>query len=133
MRYTPENIMSLNENEIFVFGSNLSGSHGGGAARTAHKHFGAKWGKGIGASGRCYAIPTKATHASRTLSLSEIKSFIDQFILHAIDNPDQVFLVTKIGCGLAGYSEKDIAPLFTAARTIPNIILPIEFHQLQKA
>lgn len=126
MTYTPENIKSLQLNEVFVFGSNLKGQHGGGAAKLAMK-WGAKWGKGIGHAGRTYAIPTKYDF-KKTLPIDEIKPFITQFILYAKDNPDLNFLVTKIGCGLAGYEISNIAPLFWSAHDIHNIFLPKEFY-----
>lgn len=126
MQYTPENIISLKENEVFVFGSNLKGQHGGGAAKLAYKKWGAKWGIGIGHKGQTYAIPTKRDFA-HAMPLDEIRPFVDQFIHYAKANPDQIFLVTKIGCGLAGYDIVDIAPLFDQAYGINNILLPIEF------
>lgn len=125
MQYTPENITSLKENEIFVFGSNLKGQHGGGAAKLA-RNWGAKWGKGIGRAGQTYAIPTKSDFV-KTMPLEDIRPFVDQFIIYAKDMPELTFIVTKIGCGLAGYSVGDIAPLFINAIGIKNIILPIEF------
>lgn len=126
MRYTPENINDLSIDEIFVFGSNLKGQHGGGAAKLAMK-FGAKWGKGIGLAGNTYAIPTKEDFR-RSLTVDEIRPFVDQFILFAKESEDYVFLVTKIGCGLAGHSVENIAPLFERAKNISNIILPKEFY-----
>ena len=110
-RTTPENIKSLAENEIFVFGSNLSGRHGKGAAKTA-LGWGAKWGQAKGLQGRTYGIPTKDASIRRTLTIEEIKPFVDEFIEFAKDNPNLIFLVTEIGCGLAGLKPKDVAPLF---------------------
>lgn len=127
MKYTPEYITQLKENECFVFGSNLKGQHGGGAAAIAHKKWGAKWGKGIGHSGQTYAIPTKRDFA-HTMPVDEIGPFVNQFILYAKNNPDINFIVTKLGTGLAGIKIEDMKPLFEAAKNIPNIILPIEFH-----
>jgi hypothetical protein len=111
MRVTPENIKHLNPQEVFVFGSNLSGRHGKGAAKTALL-WGARWGQAAGQQGRTYGIPTKDAAIQRTLSIREIKPFVDEFIQHAQAHPETTFLVTEIGCGLAGYEPKDIAPLF---------------------
>jgi hypothetical protein len=105
-------INKLNKGEIFVFGSNLSGIHGAGAARIAYNKFGAKWGVGIGRTGNCYAIPTKSEGIKRTLTINEISLYVNEFILYAIENSELTFLVTDIGCGLAGYKIHDIEPLF---------------------
>lgn len=99
---------------IFVFGSNLAGVHGGGAAKTAHEQYGAVWGKGQGEQGMCYAIPTKDQNL-RTLPLAAIESFVKMFIAYAGANPHLYFFVTRIGCGLAGYTDDQIAPLFIDA------------------
>lgn len=109
------------DNEIFVFGSNLAGIHGAGAAKYARTHWGAKWGVGVGRTGNAYAIPTKDEHI-QTLSLDRIEVHAKNFIQYARDNPDLVFLVTKFGCGLAGYSSEDIAPMMIQAP--PNCLLP---------
>lgn len=126
-------ITSLKENEIFVFGSNEAGIHGAGAAKTALQ-WGAKLGVGVGLVGQTYAIPTKDKNI-KTLSLDEIKTYINQFILFAQNNPQYKFLVTEIGCGLAGFEVKDIAPLFyiPGIDVIPkNIILPKRFQEYIK-
>lgn len=120
-RYTPERITSLTENEIFVFGSNLAGAHGGGAARLAHERFGAVWGQGVGLQGQSYAIPTM--HGG----VEAIKPYVDDFIVFARDHKELTFLVTRIGCGIAGFLDKDIAPLFKDAVDDNNVILPKEF------
>jgi len=99
---------------IFVFGSNLSGAHGAGAAAHASKYHGAVHGQGIGLHGTSYAIPTK-DYAIKTLSLGEIKWYVDEFILCAKSHPQHQFEVTRIGCGLAGYRDEQIAPLFKDA------------------
>ena len=125
-RTTPENIANLKENEIFVFGSNLSGIHGKGAAKTALK-WGAKWRQAKGLQGRTYGIPTKDASIRRTLTTQEIKPFVDEFIEFAKANENLVFLVTEVGCGLAGHKPKDIAHLFKKASDIDNIYLPISF------
>jgi len=97
--------------EIFVFGSNLAGRHGKGAALFALQNHGAIYGQGIGHQGNSYAIPTK-DHQLKTLPVSEIKTYVNQFIRYARKNPQLQFNVTRIGCGLAGYTDSDIAPLF---------------------
>lgn len=130
MRVTPDEITKLGETEIFVFGSNQNGRHGKGAAKTA-LGWGAKWGQAEGLQGRTYGIPTKDASVRRTLSLDEIRPYIDRFIEFAKESPDLVFLVTEIGCGLAGYKPKDIAPLFERAVDVENIYLPAKFwHKL---
>lgn len=96
---------------IFVFGSNLAGRHGKGAALHAYKHHGAIYGLGVGMQGKCYAIPTK-DHKLNTLPLSEIQKYVSTFRGFAVRHPFFTFNVTRIGCGLAGYSDSDIAPLF---------------------
>jgi hypothetical protein len=131
MRTTPDEIKKLEQEHIFVFGSNLSGRHGKGAAKTA-LGWGAKWGQGSGLQGRTYGIPTKDASIRRTLTIIEIKPFVDEFIEFAKNNPDLTFLVTEIGCGLAGHKQKDIAPLFMNAVDVDNIHLPEKFwHKLK--
>ena len=120
-KFTPNNISELKDNEIFVFGSNLQGSHGGGAARAAHELFGAIWGKGVGLQGHSYAIPTM--HGGT----KDIKPYVDEFIEYASQHPEQTFLVTRIGCGIAGFRVKDMAPLFAKAIDMENVILPKDF------
>lgn len=120
-RITPEFISELRENEIFVFGSNLAGMHGGGAARTARLHFGAVMGEGVGLQGQSYAIPTMQGDTDT------IRPYVDDFIAFAKAHPEQKFLVTRIGCGIAGFSANDIAPLFQGAREVENICLPQDF------
>ena len=127
-RITPENITSIAENEVFVFGSNLSGRHGKGAAKTA-LGWGAKWGQAKGLQGRTYGIPTKDASIRRTLTIEEIKPFVDEFIEFAKANENFIFLVTEIGCGLAGYKPKDIAPLFAECVNLKNVKLPQRFWQ----
>lgn len=125
-RITHPNIIELKSNEIFVFGSNLSGRHGLGAALAAKNQFGAEYGVGFGPTGQCYAIPTKDRNL-KVLSLTEIESYVKIFVEYAKQNPDKIFLVTKIGCGLSGYSPEEIAPLFHIAISNKNIHLPVEF------
>jgi hypothetical protein len=121
MRYTPDFITHLNNGEIFVFGSNLKGLHGGGAARLAYERFGAIWGQGVGLQGSCYGIPTM--HGG----VDAIKPYVDEFIEFAQNHTEYTFLVTKIGCGIAGFKEEEIAPLFADAVSVDNIILPESF------
>ena len=131
-RIASDNITKLNPNEIFVFGSNLSGRHGKGAAKQALT-WGAIWGQGSGLQGRTYGIPSKNASITRTLSVKEIKPFVDDFIQFAKDNQNLIFLVTEIGCGLANLTPKEIAPLFKEAIDIENIHLPKRFwHKLKK-
>lgn len=106
---------------IFVFGSNLAGRHGAGAALFARRNYGAEYGKGVGRTGDSYAIPTKDEYI-RTLPLSAIKLYVDKFLAYAKANPKLTFLVTRIGCGLAGYLDKDISPMFQGAPE--NCLLP---------
>lgn len=124
-RITPDKILMLQPNEIFVFGSNQAGRHGKGAAKIA-LDFGAKYGEGAGHFGNTYAIPTK-DYNLQTLRLDWIEQIVQIFILYAIKNPNLKFFVTEIGCGLAGYKHKDIAPFFAAAKNIDNIYLPLKF------
>lgn len=131
MRTTPDHIKTLAQKEIFVFGSNQSGRHGKGAAKTALE-WGAIWGQAEGLQGRTYGIPTKNSSITKTLSLDEIKPYVDRFIQFAKENPMLVFLVTEIGCGLAGLRPKDVAPLFKEAIDVENIHLPAKFwHKLK--
>ena len=122
--YTPERITELKDNQIFVFGSNLSGSHGGGAARLAYERFGAVWGQGVGLQGQSYAIPTMQG------GVETIKPYVDEFIRFAKNHPELKFLVTKIGCGIAGFNAQEIAPLFKDAKNIENISLPEDFWEI---
>lgn len=100
--------------DIFVFGSNLAGRHGKGAALFARQNYGAIYGKGVGLQGMSYAIPTKDDKL-KPLPLSSIYNYVKSFLEFARENSNLHFEVTKIGCGLAGYNEKDIAPLFVGA------------------
>ena len=125
-RTTPDNIKKLEESQIFVFGSNLGGKHGKGAAKTA-MGWGAIYGQANGLQGKTYGISTKDKSIRRVLSVVEIKPIVDEFIDYAKANPQLTFLVTEIGCGLSGYKPKDIAPLFKDAIEIENIHLPARF------
>lgn len=108
-RISSSYITRLAPSEVFVFGSNLQGMHGGGATRMANKHFGAVWGQGVGLYGQSYAIPTM--HGG----VEAIKPYVDEFILFAKRHGELDFLVTEIGCGIAGFSVQEMAPLFFAA------------------
>lgn len=130
-RITPDYIKILAHKEIFVFGSNQSGRHGKGAAKTA-LGWGATWGQAEGLQGRTYGIPTKNFSITETLELYEIKQYVDRFIQFAKENPTFKFLVTEVGCGLAGLNTEDVAPLFKEAKEIENIHLPAKFwHKLK--
>ena len=123
-RMTPDFITELKEGEVFVFGSNKEGMHGGGAARIAYKEFGAIWGEGVGMTGRCYAIPTMDG------SLDIIRKHVDDFTEYAAAHPELTFLVTRIGCGIAGWRDSEIAPLFGKASELGNVTLPEEFWKI---
>lgn len=120
-RFTPDFIRELKPNEVFVFGSNLKGYHGGGAARVAMNKFGAEWGNGVGLQGQSYAIPTMQG------GVETIQPYVDEFIAFAKQHTQLTFFVTRIGCGIAGFRDEDIAPLFVEAIDIENIILPKSF------
>lgn len=125
-RITSDNITELSEGEIFVFGSNLSGIHGKGAAKVAIG-FGAIYGIGIGIQGSTYAIPTKDRNVRDSLDIEVIKKYVDEFIEYAKLHSDLCFLVTEIGCGLAGYKPSEISVLFKGAIEVSNIHLPLSF------
>lgn len=129
IRVTNNNITELNLNQIFVFGSNIAGRHGAGAARFAQVKFGAKYGFGDGLYGKSYAIPTKDENIE-TLSIERIKVYVDKFIEFAKANNYLTFLVTEIGCGLAGLTPKQIAPLFNEAIKLSNVHLPEAFWNI---
>ena len=133
MRYTPEIISSLEENQIFCFGSNQRGAHGAGSALLARKAFGAVLGDMEGLTGQCYALPTKDENI-QTRPLNKIGESFQKFIKCVLDNPQLDFLLTKVGCGLAGYTTDDIAGEFwhgmeyNGQKKIPvNLWVPREF------
>ncbi|MDE5642912.1 MAG: hypothetical protein K2H03_03095 [Muribaculaceae bacterium] len=126
LEYTPENITSLGEDEVFVFGSNLAGIHGGGAARTARLKFGAIMGQGVGMQGQSYAIPTMQG------GVETIKPYVDDFIKLAREWDQTTFYVTRIGCGIAGFKDEEIAPLFAEALELYNVRLPESFVKVIK-
>ena len=119
-RVAPDKIESLESNEIFVFGSNASGYHGGGAAAFAMHKFGAIWGQGEGLQGQCYAIPTME-------GMDNMKAAIERFTQFADQHPELRFLVTRVGCGIAGYSVREVAPLFKGCISLENVALPSDF------
>ena len=123
-RISSNRITRLTPNEIFVFGSNLQGVHGGGAARMAYEHFGAVWGEGVGLFGQSYAIPTMQG------GVETIRPYVDDFIRFAQRHGELDFLVTEIGCGIAGFTPREIAPLFFKAIVddIKNVYLPESFY-----
>ena len=119
-RVAPDNIKSLESNEIFVFGSNANGFHGGGAAAFAMHKFGAIWGQGEGLQGQCYAIPTME-------GMDNMKAAIERFTQFADQHSELRFLVTRVGCGVAGYSVREVAPLFKGCISLENVALPSDF------
>lgn len=119
--YTPEQINELQPDEVFVFGSNLAGHHAGGAARVAALKFGAIYGQGVGLQGQSYAIPTMQG------GIETIAPYVDQFIHFAKANPEKIFYVTRIGCGIAGFTDEEMAPLFRDALKLGNVCLPEAF------
>lgn len=121
MQFTPEHITSLAPGEVFVFGSNLAGMHGGGAARVAMQRLGAVWGQGVGLQGQSYAIPTMQG------GVETIEPYVDEFIAFAREHRELRFYVTRIGCGIAGFQDREIAPLFAKALGVENIVLPKSF------
>lgn len=127
LRYTPDNITSLGEDEIFVFGSNLDGNHAGGAARVALERFGAVMGQGVGIQGRSYAIPTMQG------GVESIRPYVDDFFELAEEWDQTTFLVTRIGCGIAGFTDEEIAPLFDRALDMYNVVLPESFVRILQA
>ena len=125
-RTTPQHVQVLTGNQIFVFGSNESGIHGAGAAKVA-MDLGAEWGNPEGIQGNTYAIPSKDMEIRNTLSIDEIRVYVDRFIEYAKYKQQLVFLVTEICCGLAGLEPEDVAPLFKGAIEYDNIHLPSRF------
>lgn len=122
-RIASDRIATLGDNEIFVFGSNIQGSHGGGAAWFAYKNLCAEWGVGEGLTGHCYALPTMEGKAS-------MKAAVDRFIDCAKEHPEFTFLVTAVGCGIAGYTPQEVAPLFRNALALENVYLPQMFFDV---
>lgn len=126
--FTPERVYNLRDDEVLVFGSNIEGRHGSGLALYCKLKFGAKQGTGSGRTGQCYALPTKG-YLLEVFPLSAIRSGIMDLIAHARKNVQTWFIVTKIGCGLAGYEVGEIAGLWKGLIPPPNMIIPVEFHR----
>lgn len=124
--FTPDYITELKVDEVFVFGSNLAGMHGGGAAYVAFRQFGAVMGCGVGLRGQSYAIPTMQG------GVETIEPYVTEFIAFAKAHPELFFFVTRIGCGIAGFRDKEIAPLFAGAISVENICLPETFVKVLK-
>ena len=124
LRIAPDYISRLKKDEVFVFGSNQKGHHTGGAAKTANEKFGARWGVGEGPSGNSYAIP------STFKSLDDIRPYVDRFLQHARKNPQKKFLVTRIGCGIAGFYDGEMCALFKEALKLPNVFLPRKWVEI---
>ena len=125
--FTPDQVNSLQPDEVFVFGSNLQGNHAGGAAAMSVSKFGAVYGQGTGLQGQSHAIPTM--HGG----VETIAPYVDEFISFAINNPEMFFYVTRIGCGIAGFRDEQIAPLFKNAQDLENVCLPKSFVDVLKA
>lgn len=123
-KFTPDHITKLDQDDVFVFGSNLQGQHLGGAARYAVEHFGAVMGQGEGFQGQSYAIPTMFA------DVDAIKPYVDRFIDFARECDQNTFYVTRVGCGIAGFTDEQIAPLFAEAVDLYNIRLPESFYRI---
>jgi hypothetical protein len=136
MRITPELITDIEIGQVFVFGSNLSGIHGKGAAKHAQERFGARRGRGVGFCGQSYAIPTRGQwlpkkRTFRDMPLEEIGEHVWDFLTFARNHPELKFLVTKIGCGYAGFTEDQMGTLFSFFGEIPdNVSLPASFWRI---
>ncbi|MCD8310807.1 MAG: hypothetical protein LUB83_06315 [Prevotellaceae bacterium] len=122
-RISPERIGELAPGEVFVFGSNAQGMHGGGAALTAYMQFGAEWGNGEGLQGRSYALPTME-------GIENTRQAVERFTAFACNHPELKFLVTAVGCGIAGYHAEEIAPMFRQAALLENVYLPLGFWKV---
>jgi hypothetical protein len=131
IKYTPENIQSLEPNQIICFGANEAGRHGAGLAKLAKNKFGARYGVGRGLQGNSYALPTKDFEIN-TLPLYDIEQNIKEFLDFAGENPHYEFYMTLIGCGLANYTPDQIGPLFGKFPIPSNVILPLQFTQFVK-
>ena len=126
-KLTSEEITKLAPHEIFVFGSNLQGQHVGGAAKIAYEKFGAEWGMEEGETGKTYAIPTVDFTTESQMELEDIKMFVHRFIEHVKVNANKKYIVTAIGCGIAGFKPSEIAPMFSECLFIGNVSLPKTF------
>jgi hypothetical protein len=122
-RITPSLVSGLEPGEVFVFGSNIHGMHMGGAARVALERFGAVWGVGEGLQGQSYALPTME-------GIDNLVKAVDRFIIFARQHPELRFLVTAVGCGIAGYTPEQVAPFFKPAIDLQNVYLPQSFWDI---
>ena len=123
--YTPDYIDTLLPKQIFVFGSNALGYHTGGASGTARKKFGAVWGQAEGLQGQCYAIPVD--YGKNVRKDGEVRAAVGRFVTFAKEHPDLFFLVTRVGCGIAGYHDDEMAQFFIDALELKNVSLPKSF------
>ena len=114
---------ALRKGQVFVFGSNCRGAHGAGAARVAVEKFGAIWGQGEGLQGSSYAIPTME-------GPENLEAAVKRFTEFARGRQDLQFLVTAVGCGIAGYTPEEVAPLFADAAFLRNVYLPLSFWEV---
>jgi hypothetical protein len=130
IRVSSGNITALNENEIFVFGSNIQGNHIGGAAKIALENFGAIQTVNFGLMNRCFAIPTIDLSDKNKASLKDIEVFVEKFIEFSKQTTGLDYLVTEIGCGIAGFTPEQIAPLFKDCIFQSNIYLPKSFNMI---
>lgn len=119
-RITPSHISALEPGEVFVFGSNIQGMHMGGAARVAMERFGAVWGVGEGLQGQSYALPTME-------GIESLEKAVARFVEFARQHPELRFLVTAVGCGIAGYTAEQVAPFFKSVIDLQNVYLPQSF------
>ena len=119
-RITPSHISALEPGEVFVFGSNIQGMHMGGAARVAMERFGAVWGVGEGLQGQSYALPTME-------GIESLEKAVARFVEFARQHPELRFLITAVGCGIAGYTAEQVAPFFKSVIDLQNVYLPQSF------
>ena len=129
---TPENVESLKDGQVFVFGSNLIGYHSGGASLVAMQRFGAVWGQAEGPQGQCYAIPVDIRGEAIDNVSAYMKRHIDKFIEYAKAHTEQFFMVIRVGCGNAGFDEEFMAPFFKEALKMENVSLPKSFVDILK-
>ena len=120
-KLSAEPIRELTRCEVFVFGSNLEGKHRGGAAGYACRHFGATYGQGVGPQGQCYAIPTMFE------TVGEMVPYVQEFVEYVKDHPMNRFLITRLGCGVAGFKDQQVAPLFYELRDVNNAVFALEW------
>jgi hypothetical protein len=128
-RITPEDILTLKANEIFVVFSNIAGKHSSISATIGVLRFGAKYGIGFGPSGKCWIIPTVDKDMRAKLPLKRIAHFVDKFIAEAKANPGKVYYVSEFRSGIGQWTIKDIAPLFNEAASLSNVYLPLEMWE----